>query len=75
MSKSNIEEKVRLFNRAHTLAWVQVSQAVKAEESDISEGLATAIRKQIATGSTDPVEIAAAAVSELLQGLRGRQRR
>ena len=71
MSKSNIEERVSLFNRAYPLAWGQVSQAVKAKEAGVSEGLATAIRKQITTGSTDPVEIAAAALSELLEGLRG----
>jgi hypothetical protein len=67
---SNIEQKVRLFNIAHTLALGQVSQAMKAKDAGISERLAISIRKQIALATTDdPVEIAVRALSEL-KGLR-----
>jgi hypothetical protein len=66
VTKSNIAQKVRLFNLAHTLAWPHVYEAMKAKQSNISELLAIAIRKQIMAGETDdPVEIAARALSEL----------
>jgi hypothetical protein len=65
---SNIALKVKLFNRAYTLAWTQISDAAKATRPDISEGLAFAIRKQITLGLTDPVEIAAEAIKDVMKG-------
>lgn len=65
---SNIALKVKLFNRAYALAWPQISDAAKAKRPDISEGLASVIRKQITLGLTDPVEIAAEAIREVMKG-------
>jgi hypothetical protein len=70
MQRSDIHIKIRLFNRAYTLAWERVSDAMKAKKPDIKEALAGVIRKQISLGQKDPAAIAAEALDELQKAMR-----
>jgi hypothetical protein len=73
MQRSDIGVKIRLFNRAYTIAWERISEAMKARKPDLNEALAGIIRQQISLGLKDPAAIATEALDELLKGMRIRQ--
>jgi hypothetical protein len=61
-----IARSVELFNQAFRLAWPHVSDNT-IQSPQVSQLLGDAIRRRLRVGETDPVEIAAEAVTELRQ--------
>jgi len=59
----NTGRSVALFNQAYHLAWPHVSEQ-KIRRADVSALLGDAIQRRLKVGETDPVKVAAEAVTE-----------
>ena len=68
-----IEERIRIFNRALALAHALMPDSVKDATSDISERVAIAIKQQIDNGMTEPESIASKVVADVMASLRKRK--
>jgi hypothetical protein len=65
----SIARSVELFNQAYRLSWPHISDD-KIQRPDVARLLGDAIQRRIRVGESDPVKVAAEAVTELQQRYR-----
>jgi len=65
----SIARSVELFNQAYRLSWPHISDN-QDRKPDVAKLLGDAIQRRIRVGETDPVKVAAEAVTELQQRYR-----